>query len=217
MVFPYGRDEPMGTSDPEPEPRDEDSLRYLADVKDPSITTYTNKEFFLTRPTPEIICIEDIAHGLSNICRYVGQCQPFYSVAEHSIRMAWLVDSIRNWEDPDEYRNAQLAALLHDSAEAYIGDVSSGLKHLFPRLMEIEDRILATVLDMYGVKMIPEIKDLDVTIRVTEVMNLLPRGHAGWSFEDPESYEPIIPWSPQIAETSFLGMFKELTDGNHPN
>lgn len=38
-------------------------------------------------PLPSQIRIEDVAHGLSNDCRYAGQIK-FYSVAEHTARMA---------------------------------------------------------------------------------------------------------------------------------
>jgi len=49
------------------------------------LSTYTGKKFFPFDPRPEQICIEDIAHGLSMLCRFSGQCPYFYSVAEHSI------------------------------------------------------------------------------------------------------------------------------------
>lgn len=179
-------------------------------IDSPWITTYSGKQFFIMRATVDDICIEDIAHGLSNICRYVGQCQPFYSVAEHSCRMVELVKWAKNWEDADELNNALLLALLHDAAEAYIGDISSGLKHLFPELMGVEDRILCVILNKYHVLTDPLIKELDVQIRVTEVMNLLPNGHAGWNFAEPEHFEVIHPWLPAEAESMFLGMYNDL-------
>jgi len=78
------------------------------------ITTYTGKRFHYLDPQPEEIDIVDIAHALSLTCRFGGHCKEFYSVAEHSIRVAEIV--------PKEF---QLLALLHDAGEAYTGDVQS--------------------------------------------------------------------------------------------
>jgi hypothetical protein len=81
--------------------------------------TSSGKEIDIRNPTEDAICIEDIAHALSNICRFGGHCHPFYSVAQHSVIVAALA--------PPEL---QLAALLHDAAEAYLGDVIKPLKIL---------------------------------------------------------------------------------------
>jgi hypothetical protein len=181
----------------------------------PNITTSLNEAFFLIDPTPDLINIEDIAHGLSNVCRYVGQCTPFYSVAEHCVRMCGMVEEKAYIQSEEHIRNAKLAALLHDSTEAYLGDVSSGLKSVLPRYKEIENNLLAVILEKYEVTMVPEVEVLDVEIRVIEVMNLFPRGHNGWDFEEPETFPPIVPWSPTLAESAYLKEFKELTDGRY--
>lgn len=87
------------------------------------IETFTGKLYYFEhlrlRHEPDVICIEDIAHALSHICRFTGHVAQFYSVASHSLLVASLV--------PDEYK---LQALLHDATEAYVGDVSSPLKAL---------------------------------------------------------------------------------------
>lgn len=83
------------------------------------IETHSGKRYRLIEPTAEMICLEDIAHALSRICRFTGHVTDFYSVASHSIFVSALV--------PREY---QLQALLHDATECYVGDVSSPLKHL---------------------------------------------------------------------------------------
>ena len=76
------------------------------------IATSTEKHIDFVNITPDQICIEDIARGLSNECRFAGQLESFYSVAQHSVYVSQIV--------PPEYA---LEALLHDAAEAYIKDI----------------------------------------------------------------------------------------------
>lgn len=83
------------------------------------IETYSGKEYHFAEPTPDMIEIDDVAHHLSHICRFTGAVNKYYSVASHSILVAYL--------SPPEHR---LQALLHDATEAYVGDVSSPLKRL---------------------------------------------------------------------------------------
>lgn len=65
------------------------------------------------------VCIEDIAHHLSNLCRFTG-AGPFYSVAQHSVQVSWACRGSRDFA---------LAGLLHDAAETYLNDISSPLKY----------------------------------------------------------------------------------------
>lgn len=81
------------------------------------ITTFTGKRFYQTSPHRDSVCIEDIAHALSMLCRFTGHCREFYSVAEHSIRVAYELQS-----------QQRIHGLLHDAHEAYLGDTSGPLK-----------------------------------------------------------------------------------------
>lgn len=81
------------------------------------IQTFTGKKVFPFAMTPDQVCIEDIAHALALKCRFTGHCKRFYSIAEHSVRVSWLVRP-----------EVQLAALLHDAAEAYLPDFARPLK-----------------------------------------------------------------------------------------
>jgi len=71
----------------------------------------------LWAPDPSALHISDIAGALAKICRFGGQIDTFYSVAQHSILVAALC--------PPQYKRA---ALMHDAAEAYLGDVIKPLK-----------------------------------------------------------------------------------------
>ena len=81
------------------------------------IETYTGKKIYPLSLSQESICIDDIAHALSQTCRFGGHTREFYSVAQHACLVAMLV--------PNEFK---LAALHHDDTEAYLGDVVSPVK-----------------------------------------------------------------------------------------
>lgn len=87
------------------------------------IETYTGKFVDVANPLMPTIDLRDIAQGLSLTCRYGGQINRFYSVAEHSV----LVHDLLRWQDAP--RVLQLAGLFHDAAEAYLGDVVAPLKY----------------------------------------------------------------------------------------
>lgn len=55
------------------------------------IETYTGRKFYLLHPRPEDVDITDIAHALSNQCRYTGHTRMFYSIAEHSYHVSYHV------------------------------------------------------------------------------------------------------------------------------
>lgn len=82
-----------------------------------AIQTFTGVFFDPISPDPKLIRIEDIAHALSLQCRFSGHTSRHYSVAEHSLRVAWLC--------PEELR---LEGLLHDASEAYLVDLPSPMK-----------------------------------------------------------------------------------------
>lgn len=96
------------------------------------ISTFHNHNFDPTMPTAEDICIEDIAHALSYICRANGHFREFYSVARHSLNCAYEVKA-RGFSE-----KVQLLALLHDSAESYIGDLTRPLRRHIPEFSEYE-------------------------------------------------------------------------------
>ncbi len=84
--------------------------------------TFTGRLFWPEDPRPGDFDIRDVAHGLSNICRYGGHCHRFYSVCEHSCRVSLAVKYLGG--TPEE----QYEAVLHDAVESIIGDVIWPLK-----------------------------------------------------------------------------------------
>ena len=87
--------------------------------------TFTNKKLYFLNPKPADICIEDIAHSLSNICRYNGHCKKFYSVAQHSIFVSDMLPA-----------RLAIYGLLHDATETYVTDIPRPLKKLINGMMD---------------------------------------------------------------------------------
>ena len=76
------------------------------------ITTWTGKRFNPLKPDATKVDIRDIAHALSQLCRFGGHCTKFYSVAEHSILVSRMVP-------PEE----ELAALEEAPVEGEMPEV----------------------------------------------------------------------------------------------
>lgn len=176
------------------------------------MTTYSGRTIDLQAMSADDIYIEDIAHGLSQCCRYIGQCREFYSVAEHSTRMATYLGS-------EGYASTIcLAALLHDASEAYIGDMHTDLKAILPMYKELEGVIMNIIFTKYGIPYEPQsaymkiVKDLDIKIRTAEVGYLL-RGVDKFSWGlVPFEYTIEQTRMPKVAERGFLDLFKHLKE-----
>jgi hypothetical protein len=65
------------------------------------------------------VCLEDLAHHLACINRFVGATREPISVAQHAVYVSRLCDGT----------GYEMHALHHDDAEAYLGDVSKWVKH----------------------------------------------------------------------------------------
>lgn len=139
----------------------------------PTILTASGTCFNLLEPDPDLIEIEDIAHALSNLCRFTGHTRVFYSVAEHSVR-ASLCAFV-----PAEHA---LEALLHDAAEAYIGDVSSPLKAQLHEYRNIEFGVEQAIRKRFGLpaKKTPCVKQADLTMLATEKRDLMSADGDDW-------------------------------------
>ncbi len=183
----------------------------MTDTKlEPWIETYSGKKFYFLDPTPDMVDIEDIAHSLSNQCRFAGHVSKFYSVAEHSINVCNLVQ--RATRDD----RLSLAALLHDASEAYLIDIPSPIKQHLPGYKDIELRVMAAVGYKFGFDWPPSevIHDADQAQLKTEAKWLLPSKGDDWAHNYPTQMKHgILPKcvAPSIAKELFLGVFESLT------
>ena len=107
------------------------------------IVTFTGVKFNPLEPEPEKIKIEDIAHPLTLACRANGHMTHFFSVAQHSINCA------HEAKARGLSRKLQLACLLHDASEAYIGDIVRPMKQYWPEYLEIEAKLQNMIYDKY--------------------------------------------------------------------
>lgn len=103
------------------------------------LNTASGARIDLSDPDPASIRIADVAGALSRICRFGAQIEQFYSVAEHALLVSRLVVEAGR---PD----LALAALHHDSHEAYICDLPTPVKRCLGDSLS-EYRLLGDRLD----------------------------------------------------------------------
>lgn len=178
------------------------------------IPTVSGGRVYLDRPDPADIDIRDIAHGLSNVCRFGGQCAQFYSVAQHSVLVSDLCGADGN------ARHA-LAGLLHDASEAYTSDVPTPVKDFCLGLRDLEDRLMRAIALKF-----------DFTYPLARMVKTADRSALGleWAVFMPDQaypYNEILPgemdvapfglaggridrWQPNLARNLFLDRFNHL-------
>jgi len=113
----------------------------------PWMETFTGKRFYPLDPGYGSVSIIDIAHALSNICRFGGHTKHYYSVAQHCITGAdWV------FEQTKSDRLAMLF-LLHDAAEAYVGDMIRPIKSIpeFHFFKTIESGVIRSIYNYAGI------------------------------------------------------------------
>lgn len=164
------------------------------------LLTFTGKRFYPAHPESLDVCIEDIAHALSNVCRYNGHLMSFYSVAQHCVYISKYIE---------EHYNKYLAivGLLHDASEAYLPDMPSPIKDTLPDFRKLEARLHKHIFDYFKLDWPYSkiIKEIDTTIRQDEIRDL-----ASWGGNEKGIGISITSWSPNVAEKEFLTLYAKL-------
>lgn len=161
------------------------------------ILTASGRYLDLLDPDGYVYGIEEIAQALSQICRFGGHTRRHYSVAQHCVHVSCHVPA----EDA-------LAGLLHDAAEAYVGDVTQPLKMLLPEYRAIEQRIERAILRQFGIEAIPEsVHRADLILLATERRDLMPATADTWPCLD--GVEPLDVSLPRIRASDVADWFLE--------
>jgi hypothetical protein len=182
----------------------------MNEYEDHWITTASGKKLHFRDPREGEIDIKDIAHGLALCCRFNGQCKTFYSVAEHSIRVA---------DNVPDIPVLKLRALLHDAHEAYLSDVPRPIKADMPQYKAIADHLQFRIHCKFNCTIENEdmagycngaVKNADDIMLSTE-KEFLMVGVEDWAkLPTPLPRFKPMPW--QKAEKLFLKRFNDYCD-----
>jgi 5'-deoxynucleotidase YfbR-like HD superfamily hydrolase len=180
----------------------------------PWIQTNSAVKFFPFEPQPEDIRLEDVAHALSRLCRFTGHVEHFYPVSAHCVAVLTVVSSLT------DDLNTRKWALLHDTAEAFIGDMSAPIKShpSMEPFRRLEAKVMEAVATRFGLEG-PEpelVKKVDTIICRLEAEALFKTVHT--DFPDFRTVDPAIAakmdrqltvhdfqhWNSHTAELEFL-------------
>jgi len=187
----------------------------------PVISTFSGRFVDVLEPMPEDISILDIAHSLSHSCRWNGHVRRFYSVAQHSVLVADLVEA--RLMLTSEFRKQLLMyrqervrqALLHDAHEAYMSDVPSPIVVWISQLQSCERALAKAVSLRFATELSHYrhfIHHADMTVRATEARDLCTCSEFLVSVTGQPLKERIRPWSPAKARRRFLQRYLDVSE-----
>jgi len=170
----------------------------------PWIQTRSGRRFYPLNPRAEDVDLHDIAHALARQCRFSGHTSRYYSVAEHSVRVA-----MRVYEQTSDPAFA-LLGLLHDASEAYLIDLPRPLKRdpVFAPYVVAERAVMDAILRHVGFTStdLPEVvKRADMALLAAEAHEFMAPVSDEWLAELPEAepMEHAPGWTPEHAEAAF--------------
>ncbi len=183
------------------------------------MATSTGRKFFPLDPRPEDFTISDIANGHALDGRYGGQgrVDRFYSVAEHTYRIAEYIA-----KHTDKGPLVALCGLVHDSPEGLLRDQPRAIKKAMRALSTpspydtISDRLEVVILKKYGLTDAMAankafIKELDCRIVPLEKAAIMRRPQE-WAYDEFEPLEGVeikcLP--PVLAKKLWLGLYHRL-------
>ena len=164
---------------------------------------YGGKLYDLDKITPDDIDMFDIGWALAQNLRFNGHSIIGYSVAEHCVALSHVVP-----------QHLKLPAFLHDAGEAFIGDIVTPVKRLFPEIEKLENRILEAIFAKHrlSMRLLEEVKEWDWQMCRTEAYWIM--GNPEWAQKDPA---PLLPWTitqelyPSQRRSEYYARYEELT------
>lgn len=166
-----------------------------------SVGLLSGERLDVLNPDPSLIHIDQIAHALSQLCRFGGKCWGFYSVAEHCVHVS------NCFGDPE----LALAGLIHDATEAYIGDMVRPLKSLFPAFEKIENTLHQVIFTRFGLDpgLLDEIVWADDEAVVVEARQIT---NGNWTMgKEVHIHFDVQNLTPEEARKAFLNRYWDLT------
>ena len=153
------------------------------------ITANYNKSYDILDFKESDVDLHFIAESLSKLCRFNGHTgesiHDFLSVAQHSVMVSEAI--LLTTGDPIK----AMQGLLHDTAEAFIGDIITPLKRLLSHIIKpIEENIEMVIFSHFNVPFPPDeiVKHVDNNICQYELTFAVHRNtdttYDFWSIED---------------------------------
>ena len=174
----------------------------MASTVENCIQLRSGRYFNLLEPDPAVLTVDDIAHALSNTCRFGGHVREFYSVAQHSVLASYLVPL-----------SMRLDALFHDASEAILVDMPTPVKALLPEYRVLENTIQQSIAAHFGARHPkPHLVELaDRKMLATERRDLMPDCGIEWEIlRGVTPMQDIIePWQPDRAYEAFLIVYHD--------
>jgi len=191
------------------------------------VMTASGRRFWPLAPRAADVHLEDIAHALAAIARFGGHTRVPYSVAQHSVLVS------RELAAASPVPEVALIGLLHDAAEAYLGDVPRPLKHspTYEAYREAERRLQGVIYRAFSLQAWAHVEDdqrsgatrrfldawhrrlqlVDRQMLRTEQAQLMPPPAPGEVRDDVAPLPLTIePWSFADARAEFLQTFARL-------
>lgn len=188
------------------------TVKYQQERVGDFIQTYSGNFFYPLNPREEDFKVVDIAHSLSNLCRFTGHGERFYSVGEHSIHCARVARKL------GLSTLIQLYCLGHDASESVMNDLARPVKQNVPQYKDLEDSIMSVMWEVMGIPKPTKddyniVKLIDNTLLVHEIEQLMKR----------QGYTPDFAYSPIYVDLSvgygageskkdFLDIYTKLMD-----
>jgi uncharacterized protein len=181
-----------------------------------NIEMHSGTFFDLLVPDSDQVDIKDIAHHMAQTCRFNGATSRFYSVAEHSYRVAAVL------ERSGQPLHVVFAGLMHDAHEAYTGDLTTPFKKMLgPIYTECVSRLDTVIAQKFRI----DRRDLrsrqvhmaDMVMLTVEIHWLMKSQGKGIHWKrlpvvTPDVIESMKPacCDPETAEKHFISWFNRL-------